>query len=384
MPRNKDLLRYCAVLAAVVVALGLRVWAVDRLPFDNDEGYYLAVAQYYTRAMWKDDLSAIIQYEADYGQGPLAKLVYASVMLPLPDAPTIPQDIPPLQPLPTPHYIIARLSAALFGTLQVLALAIFNPLAGLLLAVYTWQIKFTSEIMLEALPSLSSTLTVLFYIKGRRGLAAGKWSRWLTLSAVGLGITAASKYPYAVAGVAIGLDWLWLTLPKPRPTKNILRWLAPVVGWGLLTIAVFMAVNPHLWVDPFSRLKTSLLFHGSYAQGANVKEAGLPAWTPLVWIIYPYQYPPGTFLVALNPYITILAAIGLPGIWRKQRIVGLWLGVALAFLLAWPTKWPQYILILTVPLTLAAAEGIQSRLWDPFLAWVKRLRRHLPSTPRSE
>jgi len=31
--------------------------------------------------------------------------------------------------------------------------------------------------------------------------------------------------------------------------------------------------------------------------------------------------------------------------------------VAIIFLLAWPTKWPQYLLTLSVPLCLCAAEG---------------------------
>ena len=35
----------------------------------------------------------------------------------------------------------------------------------------------------------------------------------------------------------------------------------------------------------------------------------------------------------------------------------LWLAVGLLFLLLWNTKWPQYILILSAPLCLAAAEG---------------------------
>ena len=35
----------------------------------------------------------------------------------------------------------------------------------------------------------------------------------------------------------------------------------------------------------------------------------------------------------------------------------IWLLVALGFFFLWPTKWPQYILILTVPLALAAATG---------------------------
>ena len=62
----------------------------------------------------------------------------------------------------------ARNVAAAFGVLEVLALAIFNPLAGLFLAIQTWAIKYTSEIMVEAVPSLMSLLAVLFYMQARR------------------------------------------------------------------------------------------------------------------------------------------------------------------------------------------------------------------------
>ena len=48
--------------------------------------------------------------------------------------------------------------------------------------------------------------------------------------------------------------------------------------------------------------------------------------------------------------------------------------MALGFLFLWPTKWPQYILILTVPLSLVAAAGFQARIWEPFRRWIRRLR----------
>jgi 4-amino-4-deoxy-L-arabinose transferase-like glycosyltransferase len=39
--------------------------------------------------------------------------------------------------------------------------------------------------------------------------------------------------------------------------------------------------------------------------------------------------------------------------------------VGLLFLLLWTTKWPHYVLILTAPLCLAAAEGTQRLLALP-------------------
>jgi ABC-type sugar transport system permease subunit len=384
MTRHKTLIRFLAVLVAVIVALGLRLWAVDRLPIDYDEDDYLSAGQYYARAIQRSDLAAVINYNYNYEHPPLTKLVYAATMLSLPDAPDIPQvssDEPLAESLPEPHFIFARLSSALFGTLQVLALAIFNPLAGLLLAVHTWQIKYTSQIMLEPLPSLMSTLAVLFYVRARKRLTSQAWSSWLILSAVALGITAASKYTYAIAGVAVALDWLWLKRPKERRLADLIQWLAPVISWGIIAMAVFFAFDPYLWADPFNRLKSSLLFHGGYAQSQHVQEANLPMWQPLVWLFYPIQYPPGAFLVVLDMYIALLAAFGLRRLWHKQPVFVLWLGIAVGFLLVWPTKWPQYILMFTLPLAVAAAEGIQERLWEPFIRWI-RLPREARRPPR--
>jgi len=259
----------------------------------------------------------------------------------------------------------------------VAALAIFNPLAALFLAVHTWQIKYTTQVMLEALPSLTSALTVLFYIKGRPAALRGRWNSWLVLSAVGLGLTAASKYTYCLAGVAILVDWMWATFPAETSRRSALgwaKWLAPVAGWGLISVAMFVAFDPRLWVDGVRRLKETVLYHESYAQSAHVQEAGYPVWQPLVWLMSSVPWHPGVFLVMLDLVITLLAVAGLRRTWQKQRVLVLWLGIVLGFLLWWNTKWPQYILTLTAPLALTAAEGTMSVAVEPVLRWLGRVR----------
>ncbi len=48
--------------------------------------------------------------------------------------------------------------------------------------------------------------------------------------------------------------------------------------------------------------------------------------------------------------------------------------MASGFLLVWPTKWPQYVLTITAPLALAAAEGFRGAIWEPLARWIGRLR----------
>jgi arabinogalactan oligomer/maltooligosaccharide transport system permease protein len=61
----------------------------------------------------------------------------------------------------------------------------------------------------------------------------------------------------------------------------------------------------------------------------------------------------------------------------------MWLAIGLVFLLLWPTKWPQYVLILLFPLCISAAEGFKAAVWDPFKKFVQRVQHpELNPTPQ--
>ncbi len=390
-----------AVLLVAAVALGLRMRAVRLLPIDYDEDDYLGAAQRYAQFVAAGDVQSLIDYEYNYEHPPLTKLVYGLAILRLPAAallPERPSTDQPARALPQPHIRVSRTVSAALGALAALALAALNPLAGLFLAVNTWQIKYTSQIMLEPLPALMSTLAVLFYARfsygRRRGVACNASTTWLVLSAIALGLTAASKYTYCVAGVAIAADWLWDALApaehEPRPRANSLRigtrrglsWPGWLLLWGLLAVAVFFAANPRLWSDPLGRLAQSLLYHGDYAQSAHVRQYNYPFWQPLVYLLGPVPWHPGVFVVAIDTLIAIFAGLGLGRLWRQHRVFALWLAIGLGFLLIWPTKWPQYILTITAPLSLAAGLGFQGAIWEPLMR-VLGQRSAASKTPRT-
>ncbi|MGE5378254.1 MAG: carbohydrate ABC transporter permease, partial [Bacteroidota bacterium] len=75
----------------------------------------------------------------------------------------------------------------------------------------------------------------------------------------------------------------------------------------------------------------------------------------------------------------LLGLIGVGRLWQREPVYVLWLGIALAFLLVWPTKWPQYILILTAPLSLSAAEGVQTLVVGPAKDWWQSRSRPQPA-----
>jgi len=365
-------------VAVVTIALGLRLRAVDRLPIDYDEDDYLLAAQQYATAIRDGDWTALTQLNYRPEHPPLNKLVYGLALAVLPPAEEIPDrptSAEPASSLPEPHLQVARAVAAVAGTLQVLVVALLDPLAGLFLAIHTFTIKYTSQVMLEALPALTSTVAVLAYARSR-----GKWNGWLALSAIALGLAASSKYLFAIAGMAIVVHWLWAAANQAgeeslRKRLRLVARLAPaLLAWGLLAVAVFALADPYLWPAPVERLRDSVLFHGVYTQSDTVQRANYPLWQPLVWIFQSVPWHPGVFVVALDALIALLAVLGLKPTWRKNPLYVIWLAVALAFLLVWPTKWPQYILILTVPLSLAAADGWRARIWAPLKTWAGHVR----------
>ncbi|NTU62055.1 MAG: ABC transporter permease subunit, partial [Chloroflexi bacterium] len=298
---------------------------------------------------------------------------------PAPEIPDRPTTADPARTLPQPHLDHVRTAHALFGTLEVLVLALINPLAGLVLALHTWTIKYTSQVMLEALPALTSLLVVVFYFKSRQNLARGSQPSqgWLVLSAIMLGLTTASKYPYTMVGVAVLIHWLWDSWPGRSDEDNRSVWqrLRPILAWGSIAVFVFFLANPYLWPDPINRLRDSFGYHGRYATTASeVQEANFPIWQPLVWLAQAVPWHPGVFAVSLDAIILLFAIVGLKRLWQKYRVFALWLIIMLVFLLFWPTKWPQYILMLTAPLALSAVEGFRAVIWEPLADWVRRIR----------
>jgi arabinogalactan oligomer/maltooligosaccharide transport system permease protein len=63
-------------------------------------------------------------------------------------------------------------------------------------------------------------------------------------------------------------------------------------------------------------------------------------------------------------------------------VFALWLIILFVFLLFWPTKWPQYILMLTAPLALSAVEGLRAVIWEPLSHWVQHAARRSDGVKR--
>jgi hypothetical protein len=365
------ILRILVALAVGALAFGVRWRAVELLPTDYDETPYLTSARALADVLRSGDLAALTTTNLQPEHPQLMQLLFAAAILPAPDSePSAerPNVGGGMSKLPEAQLLAARTAAATFGALEVLLLACLSPLAGLFLALHTYTVRYTSLVMLEALPAFTSLAAVVSYQRFRHT----QRSAWWIASGVLLGLSAAGKYMYAVAGVAILIDWGLTLRATPAGFASKLR---PLLGWGLLSLATFLAANPFLWPDPLWRLENSLFYHAQYSGAANPDR--FPPWQPLVWLATSLpqataRAAPPLYLLRLDVWISLLALVGLDRLWSKQRVYVLWLGVGLLFLLVWNTKWPHYVLILTAPLCLAAAAGAQRLVVEPLRALLAR------------
>ena len=370
--------RIIGIIFAVILVIGVagmtRWKAVTTLGIDYDEDDYLRAAQEYTAIFRSGDFAKIVDTNYRPEHPAFAKIVMGLALLGEPEKPLTPDNptsAEPNQYLARNLLRTDRVTNAVFGVITAGLLAIVNPLGGLLLGIHAWTIKYVSQIMLEAIPAFTSLVSVLAYLMWKRK-QHNRINFWLVLSAIFLGITAASKYLYCLVGVAILLDWLM----DAREYGGLKIAFRNILIWGGIAVVLFVAFNPYLWPDPIGRLKDSILYHTAYSTGASeVENSNFPFWQQFVWLSRsPRMWQADAFYFSVDPLIAILAAIGLGATWRKQRVFGLWLVVGIFFLLIWPTKWPQYLVTISVPLCYSASEGLNAILIVPLKNWINGLR----------
>lgn len=350
--------RYLATLIIALLALALRWRALLMLPADYDEPIYMLAAQHYAAAIRAADWNQLLTMRDSVEHPALVKLLYGigSLLSPQQAGRQLPSQTsvtgqPPQGTLA--NLSVGRSISVFFGTLQVALLAFVSPLAGFLLAIHTMTIKYTSQAYLEALPACSSLLAVLAYERSTHPKRPA--NHWLVVSAIALGVTAASKYTYLVAGLAIAPLLVWHNRRR--------LWAASLfLGIALLT---FLVLDVEVWADPVGRLIESVFFHPAYSQSLHVQSLNLPWWQQFYYLAHSVPWHPGVFLLSWDSVILALGVLGLPLLARRRPVSALWLVLGVLALLIWPTKWPQYTLIVTAPLCLSA-----SALVDTSIAWL--------------
>jgi len=365
---KKPILRLLLCVFITLLALGLRSYAAIHLNVDYDEPVYLGAALRYSNFIRDGQYTLLAWDEKVYEHPALYKIVYSTALLSQPRLEKLyDKDLTRLTPIasaPARDWnMVGRWVSVFFGTAAVTVLTLVNPLAGLLLGIHSLSIKYTSEVYLEALPLLTSLLSLLAYQRWfsqvRENLVSPKKGIiWLALSAFFLGMTAAGKYIYCVVGLAITIHFLIAIARKQIPA----RYLTLLIGWGVVAIAMFFVFDPYLWPHPTSRLIKTLTFHYRYQESEFVQNFHYPFWQPFRWLSNFFAYynpnPASAFPFQMDPVIFVLALIGLPRLLQRRPIFFIWLITGIVILLVWSTKWPQYTLIVIIPFCVAAAEGM--------------------------
>ncbi|MBL8102433.1 MAG: sugar ABC transporter permease, partial [Anaerolineales bacterium] len=347
-------------LLVFAVALGLRTYAANNLSIDYDEDDYLRAGQEFAHLIKTDNWSGFLQtnYRPEHPQ--LAKIMFGLSIVGLPEKPLI-ADLPitanPVSTLPPDLLAAARNMSAIWGSLTAMLLALINPLGGLILAMHSFTIKYTSQVMLDGFASLMSTATAVAYYlsKGKTGKTK---TIFLLASAIFLGASASSKYLHSAVGFAILIDWFL----SAREANEARKFFRNAFLWGVLSLAAFFVFNPFYWPDPLERIQVTYEAVSTTTTNPNVEKANLPTWQPLIHLSssVPVFWNEEGFLFRVDGIIFIFAILGIAQTWKKNRFVAIWLFVDLFILLIWRTKWAQYILVATAPLSFVAAEGIKS------------------------
>lgn len=345
--------RILAVATIVFVAALLRVQALHKLPPDFDELVYLPVAFDYAHMMTEGRFNEIIGYKENSEHPALNKLLFgAEIAIAKPKEPSWNTlDVGrPMSDADKPAFFGPRWISVIGGTIQVLIASIVNPIGALLLALDTYHIKYSAQVYLEGVPGFFAALAVLLLEFG----IAKKNQRLIYGSSAALGISTAGKYIYGITGFVL-IAFLVTAIRKgalPRRTYV----------YPLIALAIFLIADPSIWPNPPILLWNSLTYHWQYAHGEHVVSSAMPWYSPIAFLLHsaPTEWHKGVFYTGIADYLILpLSIVGAKRAMRERPIWIAWAIVGIFFLIIWPTKWPQYTLLVRAPLAICAGLGIQ-------------------------
>ncbi len=329
------------IIFIILLSIILHAWTVWQLPVDYDEPVYLKVASDYAGFIKQGDFQGLIHYKENQEHPALVKVLYS-----------IPYLLTEKKSDSSFYLFAARSISAVFGVLAVFFVSLINPWAGFFLTLHSMTLKYTSQAYLEAVPLFAMIFCVYSLLRSENH---GK--RWFYLSAISLGVIAASKYPYLFIIVVLG--YLWFQFPEKK--------ISDTLKFIFVSGGTFFILNPSIWADPVINLYSSLLFHGLYSQSTHVQSYAYPWYQPLIYLSTSVQWHPQVFFFLTSDELVFYVTIfGLYFEIKEKKWTAVWVLAGLFLLLVWPTKWPQYTLILSPVLAIIAGITLQ-RGWN----WIK-------------
>ena len=338
LSKNKKVLLLIAIL---FLGFYPRLKAMQSEKVDFDEMTYVAASLDYQKMMMEGNISAITHYDNYqlvnntyswhwtphlYESPSFGKIVYSTAFI-------IAQPKNELQALS-----VSRFTSYLYSNMIIILLFIVHPLAALFFAVDEWAIWYGSIAYLEAIWMSFALLSLIFFIKSYK-----KQNPYLYLSAVALGLSFASKYLAAITMMTIGIFLLLRFAKKPKY----------LLLYGIIFISTFYAADVQIWNNPIQDTYVSFLFFEEYPQTEQVQKSGL-SWHSL-WD-YLNKDKPGnaSMFLSLHRWIFYLSILGLPLLFKKNKIFFTWYMLNFLFLFFYPVKWEQYVFIILPAMVISA------------------------------
>ena len=232
---------------------------------------------------------------------------------------------------------IARLSSVFFSSIIIVLLYFINPFASIFFILNKWSHSFAALAMFEMGYVLFALLGVFFLNKALKDTNF----RFLLLSGVFFGLGMASKYLTAVIIIA-SLPFIFKN--KFKDTHNLMFLVVLVLS--------FFIFNPVIWDNPIIEVKDSLLFHEGYSTS---EENDVFPWYQNISYLYsrPNDYN-SLYGIEFYPIFFIIGLLGLPFLFKENRIIFSWFCFAIIFLLLYPVRWVQYSFIAIVPMCVSS------------------------------
>lgn len=225
-------------------------------------------------------------------------------------------------------YLVYRLGVALYGRRAGLY-------AALLLALTPYHVVVTRQVLLDGPMVFCATLSLFFMVR----FAQTARAEWLYAAAAGMGLTFLAK---ETSVLMVGAIYAFLALSPKLPVR------IKDIFISLFILVSVMAAFP---------LSVSLAGGGGGGKTQQYLVWQLFRRPNHTWDFYPSMVTP-----AVGALVILTALVGVWFLRRKngwrEKLLGLWILVPVAFFELWPTKGFQYLLPAAPPLVLLAARAL--------------------------
>ena len=320
------------VWVVLIAALLVRIPAITTLPIDWDEPIYMEAAQAMNQALYKGDWASLLRPGLNPEHPGLVKTIYAFGFSLLGPEPSLLERL-----------VIVRGASLLAGIGLILLIARIHPVAGLAIALNTLHAKYSCQGYLDSIPAFLMACAMLHGWKRKDAMQPA------AMATCGLlwGAAMAGKWIHGLPGIVL------LTVMRTWRTRISLLLVALFCSW---------LFDPLSWLNPLERIHSMMSHHQSYA--ATVAETA--AWSP--WLSLagggPAVWHPDVFPWSIDAVWLVLGLIGMGmGIHSSWgRMLTAWFCLPMFVFMVWDTRWPQHLMVVMAPLSLAVVDALRPLL----------------------